>query len=259
MKRIRLIHSNPAEAKQKTVSLRSAGYSVDFEPLSPAVLRRLKDNPPAAVVIDLSRRPSLGRDLALTLRVSKGTRNIPLIFVEGDPDKVAAVTKLLPDAVYTTWSRIRSSLKRAIAYPPADPVVPRSAMAGYAGAPPTKKLGIKANSVVLLVNAPPAFEKTLGRLPDGVKLRRRTSARPGLTIWFTKSRKDLQRRIQRMVPLAEKAGLWIAWPKRTSQIPTDLSQTLVRKTGLAAGLVDYKIAAIDATWSALLFTKRKRN
>ncbi|MHC4500845.1 MAG: PleD family two-component system response regulator [Planctomycetota bacterium] len=257
MKRIRLIHSNPAEAKERTASLNAAGYSVDFESISPAVLRGLKHNPPAAVVIDLSRQPSLGRDLALTLRLSKATRNIPLIFVEGDPDKAAAVRKLLPDAVYTTWSRIRSSLKRAIAHPPDNPVVPRSAMAGYAGAPLTKKLGIKANSVVLLVNAPQTFEKTLGQLPDGATLRRRTAARPGLTIWFTKSRKDLQRRIQHMVPLADKAGLWIAWPKRTSQIPTDLSQTLVRKIGLAAGLVDYKIAAIDATWSALLFTKRK--
>ncbi|MHC4186012.1 MAG: hypothetical protein ACYSR4_08780 [Planctomycetota bacterium] len=66
MKCIRLIHSNPAEAKERTVSLNAAGYSVDFEPISPAVLRRLKDNPPAAVVIDLSRRPSLGRESRLS-------------------------------------------------------------------------------------------------------------------------------------------------------------------------------------------------
>lgn len=72
----------------------------------------------------------------------------------------------------TTWSRIRSSLKRAMTHIPADPVVPRSGFDSYSSTPLPKKLGIKANSIVALISSPQEFEKTLGELPDGVTIRR---------------------------------------------------------------------------------------
>jgi hypothetical protein len=171
--------------------------------------------------------------------------------------KGARTRELLPDATYTTWGRLRSSLKRAMAHPPADPVVPGSVLAGYSGTPLPKKLGIKANSVVGLVDAPPGFEKTLGELPKGATLRRQTRGRPSLTLWFTRSRKDLERGIKRMVPLAGNGGLWIVWPKKGSGITSDLSETVVRGAGLGAGLVDFKVCAVDATWSGLRFTRRR--
>ena len=236
---------------------RPQGYSVDSEQLNPESFRWLRANPVAATVIDLSRRPSQGRDVALAIRLSKGSRHIPLVFVDGEPGKVAGIRKLLPDAAYTSWSRIRGSLKRAIAHPVAGPVVPESAFAGYCGTSLSKKLGIRANSAVLLVNAPRDFEKTLGKLPEGVRLRWRAGGRSDLIIWFTGSRSALERRLQRMIGLAEQAGLWIVWPKKGSGISSDLSQAVVRKLGLAAGLVDYKICAVDETWSGLLFSVRK--
>lgn len=80
----------------------------------------------------------------------------------------------------------------------------------------------------------------------------------GYTVaWFTTSRKDLEQRIGQMGALAGKDGLWILWPKASAGLATDLTQAVVREMGLAAGLVDYKIAAIDATWSGLRFTRRK--
>jgi hypothetical protein len=225
--------------------------------LDGAGLRALREDPPAAVVIDLSRLPSQGRDLALTLRRFKSTRPVPILFVEGDPNKVEPIRKLLPDAVYTGWSRIRGALKKAVARPPADPVVPSSQMEAYSGTPLVKKLGIKANTVVALAGAPRDFEKTLGRLPEGVKLRRQIRGSCDLVIWFTRWLKDLERRIERMAALSGKGGLWIVWPKKTSRLPSDLTQTDVRRVGLAAGLVDYKICAVDETWSGLRFTRRK--
>jgi hypothetical protein len=257
MHRVRLIHWNAPEAKKRADRLRSAGYEVDREELDAAGLRALREDPPSAVVIDLGRLPSQGRDMAVAIRKYKATRHVPLVFVDGDPQKVARIQEILPDAVYTSWSRIRSSLKHAIAHPPAAPVVPGSLMAGYAGKPLPKKLGIKANSVVALVAAPEGFEQTLGALPEGVVLRRQARGRPDVTLWFTKSRKDLQRRIERMGAFAGQGGLWIIWPKKSSGIASDLSQAVVREVGLAAGLVDYKICAIDETWSGLLFTRRK--
>ena len=259
MKRVRLSHWNDAEAGKRSEQLRAAGYQVDTEPLtSPAALRGLKDDPPTAIVIDLSRMPSHGRDVGVALRHNRGTRHIPLVFVEGDPLKVDKIRGILPDAVYTSWSGIRGALKQAISNPPADPVAPGSLFEGYSGTPLPRKLGIRENSVVILAGAPEDFESTLGELPGGVTLRRQARGRCDLIIWFTRSRRDLESRVERMGVLAGRDGLWIAWPKKASGVATDLTQNEVRRIGLASGLVDYKICAIDSTWSGLRFTRRKQ-
>ncbi|MGH9755026.1 MAG: hypothetical protein ACREA2_19795, partial [Blastocatellia bacterium] len=175
MHRICLIHWMAEEAQEKIARLRAAGYEVDYGEMNPGALRDWRNNPPAAFIIDLSRMPSQGRDVAMSLRGRKSTRNTPLVFVEGEPEKVERIKTHLPDAVYTTWSRIRSALKAAIASPPAIPIVPESNLAGYSGTPLPKKLGIKPNSTVALVGAPKDFEKTLGELPEGVKLKKQAN------------------------------------------------------------------------------------
>ena len=114
MQRIRLIHWDPAEAGQRAQRLQAAGYEVDSETLDGAGLRRLRDDPPDAVVIDLGRRPSQGRDVGLTLRKYVATRRVPLVFVGGVADKVARVREFLPDAVYTTWDKIHGALALSI-------------------------------------------------------------------------------------------------------------------------------------------------
>ena len=258
MRRVRLIHWKITEAEERAGSLQAAGYEVAYESLDSAGLRELRENPPSAVVIDLSRVPSQGRDVALGIRKYKATRRVPLVFVDGDPVKVARVREILPDAVYTSWSQIGDALQHAIANPPGEPVVPDSTMAGYAGTPLPKKLGIKANAVVALVGAPDQFEETLGELPEGVVLRRQACSEPGVTLWFTRSRDDLVHGLKGMITCAETGPLWIAWPKKASGVASDLSQTVVRELGLAAGLVDYNVCAIDATWSGLCFARRKR-
>ncbi len=256
-KRIRLIHWKAEEARERAAKLAEAGYQVVFKALEPPELKAIKRNPPDAMVIDLSRLPSHGRDWALFLRKQKATRHIPLVFAGGDPEKVSRIRELVPDAVYTSWSRIRGSVKEALANPPRHPVVPESTLAGYSGTPLPKKLGIKPGSVVLLAGAPEDFPATLGKLPAGAVLHREARRRSDLIIWFVKSRKTLQGRIRRMGDLAGAGGLWIAWPKGSSGEKTDLNQMIARKIGLAAGLVDYKICSIDATWSGLRFTKKK--
>jgi CheY-like chemotaxis protein len=258
VQRVCLIHWNRVEAEERAARLRSAGYDVDHETLDSDGLRALRRDPPDAVVVDLTRLSSHGRDLALAIRGNKSTRHVPLIFVDGDPKKVARIKEILPDAVYSTWNEIDGALERAIGDPPTDPVVPTSVFAGYSGTPLPKKLGIKANSAVVVVDAPEGFEETLGDLPDGVILSREADDQPDVTLWFTRSRAELESGIGRMSDFAGEGKLWIAWPKKASRMVTDLSQQHVRKVGLGAGLVDYKICAIDATWSGLLFTRRRR-
>ena len=260
MQRVQLIHWKAEEAQACIARLKKAGCEVRFEvPGGPAFLKQLRRDPPAVVVIDLTRLPSQGRDMALAIRQSKVTRCVPLVLVEGDPEKVARFKEVLPDATYTTWSRIKSALKRAVDRPPAQPAVPQSVMAGYSGTPLPKKLGIKADSVVDLAGAPEEFEQTLGELPEGARLRRRSRGPCSLTIWFVRSRRDLQRGLKRAVRRAEHGPVWIAWPKKASGMATDLTQQMIREAGLGNGLVDYKICAIDATWSGLRFVVRVKD
>lgn len=258
MQRVRLIHWNAGESRQRAAGLRAAGYQVLARQVDAGFMKSLRASPPAAVVVDLGRMPAQGRDVGMMIRNSKSTRHLPLVFVNGDPDKAAAIRKQLPDAVYTTWGRIGASLQRAIARPPDRPVAPASALAGYSGTPLPKKLGIKGGSTVALVEAPEGFERTLGAIPPGAVLRRGARGKVDLTIWFVRSKRDLSRRLAGVIRRMGPGGLWIAWPKKTSPLAGDLSQNDVRRSGLDAGLVDYKIAAIDGDWSGLKFSVRRK-
>ena len=130
--------------------------------------------------------------------------------------------------------------------------------AGYSGTPLVKKLGIKSGLSVSLVGAPDGFEKLLKGLPNDVTPVRGGSAAADLIIWWPASAKDLVSRVQKIEQRLTPGGsVWIAWAKKASGVKTDLGDALVRETGLAHGLVDYKVCAIDATWSGLKFARRK--
>ena len=256
--RVRLIHWHRGEAAERAAILRAAGYVVDHRAFGgPETLRALTARPPAAFVIDLGRLPSHGRDVALALREHGKTRQVPIVFVEGVPEKLRRVKQVLPDASYTTWRRIRGALRTALAKPPENPVVPSSRLAGYSGTPLPKKLGIKEGTVVGLLGAPSDFDRTLGALPIGASLHRSAGAQRDLTIWFVTRRREMERRVGLLARGLGSGKLWIAWPKRASGVATDVSEPVVRAAGLGHGLVDFKICAIDATWSGLLFTRRR--
>jgi len=259
MRNVKLILWNPEEAQDRALMLTAAGYGIDATvPSGSKSIRLLGENPPDVVVIDLARLPSQGRDIALLLRQNKKTRYIPLVFVDGDPIKVEGVKKLLPDAVFARWMNILSSLKNAMEHPPREPLQPKSVFDAYAGASLTKKLGIKPGSVVVLACAPRGFKKKLDPLPEHVQLTNRPSKTRDLTIWFNRSHRDLMRMLRPMIAMIGDGKLWIVWPKKGGPLSTDLTQPIVRAAGLSEGLVDYKICSIDDTWSALLFTKRKK-
>ena len=128
----------------------------------------------------------------------------------------------------------------------------------YAGTPLLKKLGITTGSIVALLGAPESFEDTLGALPDQVRLRKQARGESDIILFFVRSITDLRKRFPAAVKILKTGGrLWIVWPKKTSNIESDLTQNVVRDYGLGTGLVDYKICAIDETWSGLCFTQRR--
>lgn len=133
--------------------------------------------------------------------------------------------------------------------------------AGYSGTPLPRKLGIKPRARVGLIGAPEGFDSTLGDLPDGVAVRRRLGAQPlDVIVAFFARRSLLERRLPSLTAALDPAGgLWIAWPKRASGVETDVTEDVVRGLGLAAGLVDNKVCAIDHVWSGLRFVYRVRD
>ena len=257
-KTLRLICWKPEPAAELEAELEVAGFAVDSGALDGPGLRALGQAPPDAVVIDLGRLPAQGRDVGVALRTTARSRHTPLVFVDGAEDKVARTREILPDAAYTAREDMAASIRRAIASPPTDPFVPESNFAGYSGTPLPKKLGLKTGSAVALVEAPEDFENTLGELPEGTTLVHSADRSADVTLWFLGSLADLHSGIDRMAEISGRARLWICWPKKASGIATDVTQNEVRSTGLATGLVDFKICAIDATWSGLCFTRRRK-
>jgi hypothetical protein len=127
--------------------------------------------------------------------------------------------------------------------------------------PLPRKLGIKPGRRIAFLDAPPQFADALGELPDGVAAPRTTLRGPlDLTVAFFTERRRLQARLPRLIAALDPAGaLWIAWPKRASKVETDITEDVVRELGLAAGVVDVKVCAIDATWSGLKLVVRMQD
>lgn len=254
MPRVLIIHWNPGEAAERAERLLRLGFETSWfaNQADGAGFRALRESPPDAVVIDLTRVPSHGQAVGIALRQQKATRMVPLAFIEGDPEKTARVRGLLPDAVFTTWPRIGAALRRALKEPLARPVVPDT-FAGYSGTPLPKKLRIRESSTVALLHAPDGFEKKL----EGARIQKRTGG-ADVILTFVKSVAALGRELPALArELREGQTLWLIWPKKASGIASDLGEPKVREMGLAAGLVDYKVCAVDETWSGLAFATRR--
>ena len=124
--------------------------------------------------------------------------------------------------------------------------------AGYSGTPLAKKLGIKEGARVAFVDAPEGFDDTVAPLPDGVEVARQARAGTDVVVFFTTRRARLEQRIDRLRKAIEPDGaVWVAWPKRASGVPTDMTEQEIREVVLPLGLVDNKVCAIDETWSGL--------
>jgi hypothetical protein len=131
--------------------------------------------------------------------------------------------------------------------------------AGYSGTPLPKKLGIKAGARVLLDGAP--GDLALEPLPDGAEIDDRPGGEPyDVVLLFTPESGRLHDRWPELVPWLETAGrLWVCWPKKSSGVPTDLTENVIRDYGLEQGLVDVKVCAVDETWSGLAFVRRLKD
>jgi hypothetical protein len=254
MPRVRLFHWRAEEAQPLISALRAGGYTVDYPgDKANGSWRSLRENPPVAAVIDLTRLPSHGRYVGAELRANKSLRHIPIVFVDGDPEKVERIRKDLPDAVYTSRTRLVSALRRV--KPLADPVAaPR--MMDRTDRTTAEKLGIKAGARVALIDPPPDYLRVLGKLPKDVSLEEDETL--PLTLWFVRDPDRYAMALPDIRRRATKSRIWIVYPKQQSgSSASGLTQGFVREAALSLGLVDYKVCSVNEVWTGLLFTRKK--
>lgn len=255
MNKVRLFHWRADEAEVYKEVLTKAGFAVDYEEqIGTAVMRALRESAPEAVVIDLSRLPSHGREVAIAIRNSRKTRAIPIVFCDGEAEKVKAVRQLLPDALYCSSAELVKTLKSA--RPVTDAVQPSGMMNRYETRTAAQKLGLREGGRIAVYGAPKDAERVLGKLPNGATM---MEGEGDVTLCFVHSADELRERISEVRRLAARSKLWILWRKKGVAGHNGVTDRLVRETGIDLGLVDYKICSVDAVWSGLLFAARKKS
>jgi hypothetical protein len=236
MARVRLLQCSPEQAEL----LQAAGHQLTDDKLCDAV------------VIGLARRPSCGRELAVALRSAKSTRHIPILFVDGVPERVEAIRQLLPDAIYTNSPRLPAALKKV--KPLANPVVPTPMMDRYASRTTAQKLGIHENSKVTVVDPPRDYLHVLGDLPANVEIEEDPEKLSAVTVCFLHQIESLPDILGLGLRIAARSKFWICWKKGQK---TGLNDIPIRNAAVALGLVDYKVCSLNPTWSGMLFAVKK--
>ena len=130
--------------------------------------------------------------------------------------------------------------------------------AGYSGTPLAKKLGIGTGHRVWLTQAPANYKTLVAPLPDGVTFVSKPSSTTDVAHLFTSKRRELEKTLRTLrSALKPEAAIWVSWPKKTSKVPTDITEDVIRDVALPMGFVDIKVCAVDDTWSGLKLVVRK--
>jgi hypothetical protein len=133
-------------------------------------------------------------------------------------------------------------------------------LAGYSGTPLAKKLGLKEGHAVGLIGAPDGFAGMLEPLPPAITFRTTARGRLDVAVVFVTERRELERRLEGLSrAIFPDGAIWVAWPKKASKVPTDITEDVIREIVLPTGLVDNKVCAVDATWSGLRVVHRREN
>lgn len=131
-------------------------------------------------------------------------------------------------------------------------------MDGYSGTPLAKKLSIKEGYRVRITGAPANYLKLLSPIPKDVRISSRIAKRIDIWHFFTKSQIELESKLPTMMTAIQPNGaIWVSWPKKSSGVPSSVTEDSIRTVALPLGLVDVKVCAVDQTWSGLKMVIRK--
>ena len=260
MRKVHIVHWKPEEALPLIERVRSAGFDVNCceDASGPAITHALREYTPDIILIDLSRLPSQGRNVAMWLRGRKATRHTPIVFTGGDPAKVAKFRDSLPDAVFTTEPKLASALKSM----PAEvehPIVPRPTMEQYRDRTAAQKMGIREGSKVGIIDPPRDYLTVLGTLPPNADLTEDPRTPQDVTLWFIHDPEAFLAALPKMRTIAAHTKLWVLWRKGSKKTGSrnGITQFFIREAAMDTGLVDYKICSVDGHWSGIALARRK--
>ena len=133
-------------------------------------------------------------------------------------------------------------------------------MAGYSSTPLAKKLGIKEGCKLYVKNPPDNYFQLIEPIPKNVTISKRLSNNIDIIHFFTKNKRELISNINNLMSRIKQSGMiWVSWPKKSSKVPTDITEDTIREVILPIGLVDIKVCAVDEIWSGLKLVIRKEN
>lgn len=249
MPRIVLLHW-----KQEEVGDYLQGFSVDlYVPAQGEAMKGLKAfGVPDAFVISLDRLPSHGRDIGWHLHQRKATRQVPLLYVDGDPAKVAKIRELLPEAVYTTWNDVAEAVRAALANPVA--AMPRAKSPVIGIAPLHSKLGLKEGMHIALIGAPAPFETLVPSLPGGIVIHEMPSPSDvEMTLWFVRSEEEFFEDVPAIAPLlGKKPRLWVFYRKGKGVTWMGMLEAAGEQ-----GLAQFKVMRLDDVWAGVAFGRAR--
>jgi CheY-like chemotaxis protein len=257
MQRLRVIHWDAEEARALVELCRGAGYQVDYDSGGgTAVVKATRKAPvPDAIVIDLTRLASHGREVGVALRNYKALRATPIVFVDGEEMKVEKTRERVPDAYFCSRGQLLRTLKKAIREAGSKPAVPATPMMElYRSRFTFQKLGVEPGMSLGVVDPPRDYLAALGEMPEGVEIVENPDSPQAVTVWFVHELDPYLDSLRRMRAIADRTKLWVAWRKGAKN---GITQNSVRESAREFGLVDYKICAIDGHWSGMLFTRKK--
>jgi len=205
---------------------------------------------PDAFVVSLERLPSHGRDIGWHLLQQKATRQVPLVYVGGDPAKVAKIRELLPQAVYTTWGEVAGAVRVALA----NPTVVVKAPVVLSAAPLHSKIGLKEGMHIALIGAPAPLETLVPSLPSGIVIHEMPLPLDvAMTLWFVRSNSDFFADLSEIAGLlGNKPRLWVFYRKGRGVTWTGMLE--------AAGehrLAPFKVMRFDDVWSGVAFGRAR--
>lgn len=261
MANIFYLHWHAVEASEHVRALKAAGHRVRCHS-SVGETANFGPTPSDAFVISLDRLPSHGRAVAAGLWEAKHRRVIPVIFVGGQPDKIAAARKMFPAATYCRRDELLDVLKHVEAgmvTVPVEATLKRPSNSGYSGKPLPQKLGLAAGQRVAFLHVPGDWNDLIGLLPADVTQFAKPVKDLDLAVLFVTERRVLAREFPKLTTqMAAKGMIWVSWPKKSAKVKTDLDENIVREIGLEEYWVDVKVCAISEIWSGLKFLRRKK-
>ena len=216
-------------------------------------MRALREGPPRAVIIDLSRAPARGRDVALMIRQSPRTRPIPILFVGGAEPKKRAIQEQVPDAIFLSWEEVKDALEAVLRGQLRVAPEAHTLFEVYRGRSLGQKLAIKESERISVIDPPLDFHRSLGELPPGLVWINGLDESADLVLLFVKQLEELRACLDTILKLDFTPRLWICWPKKKSPIRSELSAPVIQDQARSRGLSEYKVCSIDEIWTGKLF------